>query len=108
MHASYPGFCSYEHGHDTELLPKLMHSACLLQDIRVQDVHVLLHDYQRLTPAALAHANAEAGLQGLPLHQHASRVPLPGRFGHFQARDLRLGDVAALQADYRSMLALQY
>ena len=70
-------------------------------------MEVLLHDYQQLTPAALLHAKAEADRQGLALHEAAGHLPLLGRFSHFQARDLRLGDVPALQADYRCLLALQ-
>ena len=80
----------------------------VLQDVRIQDLTVLLQDYQQLAPAALARAWAQADLQGLPLHAVASSMSLPGRFSHFQARDLRLGDVPALQADYRSLLTLQH
>ena len=83
-----------------------MEQALAVQDLRISNVVPLLCDYQRLTPAALSLAAAEASHQGLDVRDVVGGMS-SGRYMHFEPRDLRVGDVPLLQADYQRLLAMQ-
>ena len=78
-----------------------------MQDLRFSDVMPLLCEYQKLTPAALSLAAAVANQQGLGVRDLVGGVSL-GRYMHFKPKDLRVGDVPLLQADYQRLLAMQH
>ncbi len=63
----------------------------------------LLNEYQQLRPLALARAAADVGaLQAAPFlwGKAALDAESMGRYSHFRAQDLRVGDIPGLQFDF--------
>ena len=84
-----------------------MLSLLAIQDLCLGDVAPLLREYQKLTPAAMSLAAAEASQTGLDVWNAVGGKVGLGRYMHFEPLDLRVGDIAPLQADYQRLLATQ-
>lgn len=79
-----------------------------VQALRLKDVAPLLTQYHRLRPQVLGKATAELGtLEGAPFqwHKTALEAGSMGRYSHFRAQDLRIGDVVGLQLDFNRLSA---
>jgi hypothetical protein len=91
------------HGSEDLIRVAREYLACISpQQLSLGNIPVLLADYRRLARCGWALALASQGSEALG----RDKLPLLGRFMHFKADDLRMGDIGPLLTEYAALVEM--